>query len=96
MKNLSLAICFIILALFFYILNSADQSLKHPKNSTKIVEKEKPEKQEKDFFDRCVRENLKIIIIDGCEYIYGCIGGMDGILLTHKGNCKNPEHKGNK
>ena len=56
MKNLIIALAICFLALFFYILNSADQSLKHPKNSTKIVEKEKPEKQEKDFFDRCVKQ----------------------------------------
>jgi len=31
--------------------------------------------------------HLDIIIIDGCEYLYGAWG--DGRVLTHKGNCKN-------
>ena len=93
MKNLIIALMICFIAFFFYICFSVDYELQHPKNATKIVEKEK---REKDFFDISVIDKLKIVMIDDCEYIYGCIGGMDGMLLTHKGNCKNPEHKGSK
>jgi hypothetical protein len=31
---------------------------------------------------------LEIVVIDSCEYLYGPWG------VTHKGNCKNPIHKG--
>ena len=38
-------------------------------------------------------EGYKIIIIDGCEYIYKRYDNFSGIpVLTHKGNCKNPIH----
>ena len=30
---------------------------------------------------------LKLVIIDGCEYLYGNWG--NATVLTHKGNCKN-------
>lgn len=39
---------------------------------------------------------LNIIIIDNCEYLFGCFGGADGYVLTHKGNCNNPIHIYNK
>lgn len=36
-----------------------------------------------------------IIVIDGCEYIFGRdYGGYNGgYFLTHKGNCKNKAHQ---
>jgi len=37
-------------------------------------------------------ETLDIIIMDGCEYIYGNIGSNGGYVLCHKGNCNNPIH----
>ena len=33
---------------------------------------------------------LKIVNVDGCQYLYGDWGY--GTVLTHKGNCNNPEH----
>jgi hypothetical protein len=36
-------------------------------------------------------EPIKIIEIDGCEYIFGDWGYST--ILTHKGNCKNDIHK---
>ena len=33
---------------------------------------------------------LKIVNVDGCQYLYGEWGY--GTVLTHKGNCTNPEH----
>jgi hypothetical protein len=38
------------------------------------------------------QNNLKEIIIDSCQYLYGDWG--QATVLTHKGNCKN--HKLNK
>ena len=35
---------------------------------------------------------LKIAVIEGCEY-FVCSNSR-GDVLTHKGNCKNPIHKG--
>ena len=39
----------------------------------------------------------KIIVIDGCEYIYGWDNGAynGGYFLAHKGNCKNSLHQKN-
>ena len=31
--------------------------------------------------------HVEIVIIDGCEYLYGPWG--NATVLTHKGNCKN-------
>ena len=37
---------------------------------------------------------LKVVEIEGCEYF---IGKYDrSAVFTHKGNCKNPIHKGGK
>lgn len=33
---------------------------------------------------------LKIVKIDGCQYLLGDWGSAT--VLTHKGNCTNPEH----
>lgn len=30
--------------------------------------------------------------IEGCEYIGNLTGDLRSIMLTHKGNCKNPKH----
>lgn len=35
---------------------------------------------------------LRVIIIDSCQYLWGTDGHAD--VLTHKGNCNNPIHKG--
>jgi DNA/RNA endonuclease YhcR with UshA esterase domain len=35
---------------------------------------------------------LEIVVVDSCEYLYGPWG--NATVLTHKGNCKNPIHKG--
>ena len=35
---------------------------------------------------------LKIVSIDSCQYLYGDWG--NATVLTHKGNCSNPIHKG--
>ena len=37
------------------------------------------------------KEQYQIITIDSCEYIEK--DSYNGIVLTHKGNCKNPIHK---
>lgn len=34
---------------------------------------------------------IKIIVVDGCEYLWGDWG--NGTVLTHKGNCSNSIHK---
>lgn len=34
---------------------------------------------------------IKIIVIDGCEYLWGDWG--NATVLTHKGNCNNSIHK---
>lgn len=39
-------------------------------------------------------EYLQVVEIDSCEYLY--LGGGNGSLLTHKGNCKNIIHHENK
>lgn len=36
-----------------------------------------------------VNENYRIVIIEGCEYIYYEVHGSHDFALTHKGNCKN-------
>lgn len=33
---------------------------------------------------------LEVVIIDGCQYLYGPWG--NATVLTHKGNCNNPIH----
>ena len=33
---------------------------------------------------------LKIVSIDGCQYLFG--DWSHATVLTHKGNCTNPEH----
>jgi len=38
----------------------------------------------------------KRIEIDQCEYIESIQYGKGTVCLTHKGNCKNPIHKGGK
>jgi hypothetical protein len=35
---------------------------------------------------------VEIVVIDSCEYLYGPWG--NATVLTHKGNCSNPIHKG--
>jgi hypothetical protein len=35
---------------------------------------------------------LEVVVIDSCEYLYGPWG--NATVLTHKGNCSNPIHKG--
>ena len=35
---------------------------------------------------------LQIIVIDSCQYLLGDWG--NATVLTHKGNCSNPIHKG--
>ena len=35
---------------------------------------------------------LDEIVIDSCQYLYGDWG--NATVLTHKGNCNNPIHKG--
>jgi hypothetical protein len=35
---------------------------------------------------------LKLIVIDSCQYLFGDYGSSS--VLTHKGNCSNPIHKG--
>ena len=35
--------------------------------------------------------SLEILIIDGCEYLYGPLGSTT--FLTHKGNCKFCKYK---
>ena len=35
---------------------------------------------------------LKIVVIDSCQYLLGDYGSAT--VLTHKGNCNNPIHKG--
>lgn len=35
-------------------------------------------------------DQLSVIEIEGCEYFFATYDR--GVLFTHKGNCKNPEH----
>ena len=35
---------------------------------------------------------VEVVTIDSCEYLYGPWG--NATVLTHKGNCSNPIHKG--
>lgn len=37
---------------------------------------------------------LEICVIDGCEYFKCEVHG--GVVVSHKGNCSNPIHKGGK
>ena len=37
-------------------------------------------------------EYLEIIVIEGCEY-FKCFS-PHSVIITHKGNCSNPIHKG--
>lgn len=37
---------------------------------------------------------LRVVTLDGCEYIYGGTGQSQ--MITHKGNCSNPIHYENK
>lgn len=37
-----------------------------------------------------LERNVKLVVIDGCEYLYGPWG--NATVLTHKGNCTNPIH----
>ena len=37
---------------------------------------------------------IEVVIIDSCQYLFA-IGGSR-VVLTHKGNCNNPVHKGGK
>lgn len=46
---------------------------------------------EQDRIERGFGGGIKILKIDGCEYIWVKRGYGGG--LTHKGNCDNPEHK---
>lgn len=39
---------------------------------------------------------LEVVIVDGCEYLYGYVGGNGGYVLCHKGNCNNLVHVYNK
>lgn len=36
--------------------------------------------------------SMKLIVIDSCQYLFGDWG--TATVLTHKGNCSNPIHKG--
>jgi hypothetical protein len=39
-----------------------------------------------------IQSHPKITLIDGCEYLeFSTYGG--NLVWTHKGNCKNPEHR---
>jgi len=42
--------------------------------------------------DRDIKDNMKLIEIDGCEYFYLRSYGRNSPGLCHKGNCKNPIH----
>lgn len=49
-------------------------------------------KREKtEYVIRNGESSLEILIIDGCEYLYGPLG--DRTFLTHKGNCKFCKNK---
>lgn len=37
-----------------------------------------------------ISEGVEIVLNDGCEYFKNYVNG--GYVLTHKGNCKNPQH----
>jgi hypothetical protein len=37
---------------------------------------------------------FEIVIVDNCEYLFGTYDS-GGIVLSHKGNCKNPHHRDN-
>lgn len=41
-----------------------------------------------------VSRPLEICVIEGCEYFTCEVRG--GVVVSHKGNCKNPIHKGGK
>lgn len=53
------------------------------------------EEQKTIIIDNAGSVYYSIIIIDGCEYIFGRDhGGYNGgYFLTHKGNCKNKIHQ---
>jgi hypothetical protein len=36
---------------------------------------------------------FEIVIVDNCEYLFG--PSENGMVLSHKGNCKNPHHRDN-
>lgn len=48
-------------------------------------------KREKTHF-KINGSDLQILKIDSCEYLYGPWG--NATVLTHKGDCSNPIHKG--
>ena len=48
-------------------------------------------KREKTHF-KINGSGLQILKIDSCEYLYGPWG--NATVLTHKGDCSNPIHKG--
>ena len=37
--------------------------------------------------------SLQLLTIDSCQYLYGPWG--NATVLTHKGNCNNPQHRDN-
>jgi len=45
---------------------------------------------QKDIVESEFGNGITILTIDKCDYVYVKRGNSGG--LTHKGNCKNPEH----
>lgn len=37
--------------------------------------------------------NLKVVVIDSCEYLQNSRTSFESYSITHKGNCSNPIHK---
>ena len=50
------------------------------------------EKKSTEYVVSSVNSPLKILNIDSCQYLFGEWG--NATVLTHKGNCDNPIHKG--
>ena len=49
-------------------------------------------KTDTEYVVSTLHSTLKIVNIDSCQYLYGDWG--NATVLTHKGNCSNPIHKG--
>ncbi len=44
--------------------------------------------------NRSIDTNLRVVRIDGCQYLEsGNTPNAQNYVLTHKGNCDNPQHK---
>jgi len=48
-------------------------------------EEEKKNKQQK-------ANQMIVVTVEGCEYFASSTYRVEGVILTHKGNCKNPIH----